>query len=297
MELGVKYRGINATSEHVSYIKKLVKENPEDSRRALSQKFSIAWDWVQPNGVLRDMVCRGFMLKLESAGYIKLPEKKSNPNNPLSNRKPPVKIEVDQKPILGRISEIKPLELRQVRGTPEEKLYNSLIEQYHYLGYSHCVGEQLKYIIYTEDRAVCCMGFSSAPRHIGSRDKFIGWDADTRKKHIHFIAYNTRFLILPWVRVPYLASHLLSKTSKILSSDWQKRYNHSIYYLETFVDMERFEGTCYKAANWIYLGNTTGRGKDDHTNKPNRSIKAVLGYPLRRNFREILSGQFCEQNV
>lgn len=289
MELGVKYRGIKATSEHVSYIKKLIKENPKDSRRALSRKFSIAWNWVQPNGYLRDMVCRGFMLKLESAGYIKLPEKKCNPKNPLSNRKPPEKIEVEQKPIIGSLSSIKPIEIRQVRGTSDEKFYNSLIEEYHYLGYSHSVGEQLKYIIYTEKRAIGAMGFSSAPRHIGSRDKFIGWDANKRRKNIHLIAYNTRFLILPWVRVPYLASHLLSKISKILPLDWQKRYNHTIYYLETFVDTELFEGTCYKAANWIYLGKTTGRGKDDRTNKPNRSIKAVLGYPLKRNFREILS--------
>lgn len=289
MELGIKYRGIEATSAHVSYIKKLIKENPEDSRRALSKKFSIAWNWIQPNGLLRDMVCRGFMLKLESSGHIKLPEKKCNPQNPLSNRKPPEKIEVEEKPIIGSLSSIKPIEIRQVRRTSEEKNYNSLIEEFHYLGYSHSVGEQLKYLIYTGNRVIGAMGFSSAPRHIGSRDKFIGWDANKRRKNIHLIAYNTRFLILPWVRVPYLASHLLSKISKILPMDWQKKYNHSIYYLETFVDTERFEGTCYKAANWINLGNTTGRGKDDRTNKPNRSIKVVLGYPLKRNFREILT--------
>jgi len=288
MELEVKYQGIVATTEHIEFIKKLIKENPNDSRRALSKKSCIAWNWVQPNGVLRDMVCRGFMLKLELAGYIKLPEKKCNPKNPLANRKPPEKIEVEQKLIVSRLSEIKPLEIRQVRGMPEEKFYNSLIHQFHYLGYSQPVGEQLKYIIYTGYRAISCLGFSSAPRHIGSRDRFIGWEAKIRRKNINLIAYNTRFLILPWVRVPYLASHLLSKICKILPLDWQKKYNHSIYYLETFIDTERYEGTCYKAANWIYLGKTTGRGKDDQTNKPNRSIKAVLGYPLTGKFREIL---------
>jgi len=127
MELEVKYQGIVATTEHVEFIKKLIRENPNDSRRALSQKLCIALNWIQPNGVLRDMVCRGFMLKLESAGYIKLPEKKCNPNNPLTNRKPPKKIEVDQKLIVSRLSEIKPLEIRQVRGTSEEKFYNSLM--------------------------------------------------------------------------------------------------------------------------------------------------------------------------
>ena len=133
------------------------------------------------------------------------------------------------------------------------------------------------------------MAFSSAPRHIGSRDKFIGWDQEKRKRNIHLIAYNTRFLILPWINVRYLASHVLSKMVKRISKDWQDIYNHPLYFLETFVDTERFEGTCYKAANWIYLGKTTGRGKNDQTNKPNRSIKAVWGYPLNKNFKELLN--------
>lgn len=128
----------------------------------------------------------------------------------------------------------------------------------------------------------------SAPRHIGSRDKFIGWSADTRKKNLHLMAYNTRFLILPWIKVKFLASHILGKISKILFNDWQKKYNHPIYFIETFVDTEKFEGTCYKAANWIYLGKTTGRGKNDNTHKQNYSIKAVWGYPLVRNFKKKL---------
>jgi hypothetical protein len=181
--------------------------------------------------------------------------------------------------------------LCQVRRTVSEKLFNSLIEHYHYLGYCHPVGEQLKYIVYFQQRPIACLAWSSAPRHIGCRDRFIGWSAQSRKNHIHLLAYNSRFLILPWVHIKSCASHILGRMAKVVSKDWQRIYNHPIYYLETFVDTERFAGTCYKAANWIYLGDTTGRGKNDHTYKPNRSIKAVWGYPLSRDFRALLSAQ------
>jgi hypothetical protein len=132
------------------------------------------------------------------------------------------------------------------------------------------------------------MAISSAPRHIGCRDRFIGWSAEIRCQNLHLIAYNSRFLILPWVRVPHLASHILGRVVKRLARDWQRFYKHPIYFLETFVDTQRFRGTCYKAANWIYLGKTTGRGKDDQTHMPNRSLKAVWGYPLTKNFRDYL---------
>jgi len=132
------------------------------------------------------------------------------------------------------------------------------------------------------------MAWSSAPRHIKSRDTFIGWDPVVRMKNLPLMAYNTRFLILPWVRIKNLASHILAQMAGILPGDWQKQYNHPVYYLETFVDKTLFSGTCYKAANWTYLGDTTGRGKNDHTNKPNRTIKAVWGLPLAKDFRERL---------
>ena len=152
------------------------------------------------------MVCRGFLLQLHRAGYIKLPLRKCTPNNPLSNRKQPQKIEIDQTSIYTSLSTIRPLEIRQVRGTSFEKLFNSLINQYHYLKYCHPVGEHLKYIVSANKRPVACLAWSSAPRHIGSRDRFIGWSADVRKKNLHLIAYNSRFLILNWVRITYLVS-------------------------------------------------------------------------------------------
>ncbi len=286
----IKYQGRVATTADIAFINRLIAENPDDSRRALSKKLCKVWGWVQPNGALRDMVCRGFMLQLHRAEYIKLPPRKSTPNNPLLNRRKPAKIKIDQTPVHAGLSRIQPLKFSQVRRPSSETLFNSLIEHYHYLGYCHPVGEHLKYIIFSQQRPIACLAWSSAPRHIGCRDRFIGWSAQSRKKQIHLMAYNTRFLIFPWVHVSCLASHILGQMARVISEDWQRIYNHPIYYLETFVDKERFIGTCYKAANWIYIGDTTGRGKDDQTNKPNRSIKAVWGYPLSKDFRAVLSG-------
>ena len=284
----MQYQGRVATSDDVEFIKRLIAENPCDSRRALSKKLCEAWNWVQPNGALRDMVCRGFLLQLHRAGHIKLPPRKVKPNNPLANRSRPQKIDIDQTPIYTTLSKLQPLQIRQVRRRSSEKLFNSLIAHYHYLGYCHPIGEHLKYVVFAQDRPIACLAWSSAPRHIGCRDRFIGWSPDIRKKNLYLIAYNSRFLILPWVQVRHLASHLLGRMAKVLPADWDTIYNHRVYFLETFVDTERFKGICYKAANWIYLGNTTGRGKNDQTHKANRSIKAVWAYPLSIDFREVL---------
>ena len=289
MSLQFKYRGKLLTADDVAFINRLIADNANDSRRGLSKKLCRAWNWVQLNGALKDMVCRGLMLELHRAGHIRLPAKKHHVNNPLVNRTKPAKITIDQSRVNGKLSEIKPLQFSQVRRTGLEKLFNSLVEHYHYLGYCHPVGEQLKYIVYSQQRPIACLAWSSAPRHIGCRDRFIGWSAHSRKAHIHLLAYNSRFLILPWVRVDCVASHILGCMAKIVCQDWQAIYCHPIYYLETFVDKQHFAGTCYKAANWIYLGDTTGRGKNDHTNKANRSIKAVWGYPLSKHFRTLLS--------
>jgi hypothetical protein len=195
----------------------------------------------------------------------------------------------DETPLAMPLAALGALELRQVRRTPEEALFNGLVQQYHYLGYTQPVGEHLKYLVYAAGRPVACVAWSSAPRHLGSRDRFIGWSAAARLANIALLAYNTRLLILPWVRVPHLASHLLGRMARVLSADWQRLYGHPIHWLETFVDPQRFRGTCYRAANWIPLGMTTGRGKDDRQHRVNRSIKQVLGYPLVKDFRQRLS--------
>lgn len=295
MDLGIKYRGRVATTSDVAFINKLIRDNPHDSRRALSVKLCKAWNWIQPNGALKDMVCRGFMLELHRAGYIQLPAKKRTPNNPLTNRRIPDSISIDNTSFSTSLKQVLPLEFCQIRRSGKEKIFNSLMDRYHYLGYCQPVGEHLKYIVYANKRPVACLAFSSAPRHIGCRDRFIGWDKHTRQKNISLMAYNTRFLILPWIEIKYLASHILSQISKILPKDWLSFYRHPVYYLETFVDTEQgYKGTCYKAANWIYVGKTTGRGKNDQTRKPNRSIKDVYGYPLVKDFREKLCGGYYD---
>jgi hypothetical protein len=290
METVMRYRGKAVTDEEVVFIREFIAQNSADSRWMLSRKLCQAWDWVQPNGALRDMVCRGLMLQLARAGHIELPPVRVRIVNPLVHRKKPFRVEIDQTPMEGKLSDLGPIEFRQVRRTEEEALFNSLIEEHHYLGYCQPVGEQLKYIVYALGRPIACLAWSSAPRHIGSRDRFIGWTKQVREKSLSLIACNTRFLILPWVRVSCLASHILGKMVKILLKDWEIFYHHPLYYLETFVDRERFHGTCYRAANWLYVGQTTGRGKNDQTGRANRSIKDVLGYPLSKAFRDQLCG-------
>jgi hypothetical protein len=284
----LKYRGRVFTTEDILYIRTLIAAHPGESRRRLSQKLCEAWQWKQPNGALRDMVCRGLLLMLDRTGQIQLPAVRFVPANPLVRRARPAPVQIEMTPLEGRIDHIAPLHLAQVRRTPEERLFNSLLEQYHYLRYEQPVGEHAKYLVWARERPIACLAWSSAPRRLGSRDRYIGWSAEARRRNIGFIAYNTRFLILPWVRIENLASHILARMAARISDDWQQMYGHPIYFLETFVDPERFRGTCYRAANWILLGNTTGRGKQSNSYVPNRSIKEILGYPLTKGFRELL---------
>ena len=284
-----RYRGRVVTAEDVAFIRQFIAQNPGASRRRLSAELCEAWQWKQANGALRDMVCRGLLLMLHWAGEIELPPVRQVSLNPFVERERPAPVLLDTTAIAGPLSALQPIELQQVRRTGDEPLFNSLMEHYHYLGYEQPVGEHLKYLAWEGGRPIACLAWSSAPRHLGSRDRYIGWNAEARRRNIRFLAYNTRFLILPWVQVPHLASHLLGKMTRALSGDWERMYGHPIYFAETFIDPGRFRGTCYRAANWILLGHTTGRGKNDHTNKPNRSIKEVLGLPLAPRFRELLS--------
>jgi hypothetical protein len=288
MDATLRYRGREIHDRDVTFVRELIAAHPTASRRALSKRLCEAWGWVQPNGALRDMVCRGLMLELHRKGRIELPPVRKAPPNNVVRRQAPCRVEVDATPIRGSLRELRPLELRQVRWTAAERLFAALIESHHYLGYTRPVGEHLKYIVYAGSRPVACFAWSSAPRHLGPRDRHIGWSAEARRRHLQGVVYNSRYLILPWVEVPHLASHLLGRMARVLARDWQRIYGHPIYFLETFVDPGRFRGTCYRAANWVELGWTTGRGKDDRTKRANRPLKQVLGYALTRRFRERL---------
>jgi hypothetical protein len=234
------------------------------------------------------MVCRSLLLLLESKGLIKLPARKFTPANPLAERKRPAKVSVDNTPIHCSVADLFPVKLEQVRRTPFEKIFNGLVSDYHYLGYTQPIGEHLKYIAFSHDRPIACLAWGSAPWYIGARDRFIGWSKKTRERNLHLIANNLRFLILPWVEVSCLASHLLALNRGCVSQDWQNLYNHPVYLLETFVDTERYQGTCYKADNWHCVGQTTGQGKLSKSRQPLLSKKAVYVYPLTKNFRREL---------
>ncbi len=284
----LRYRGRAVTAADVRFIRELIATHPGESRRGLSHKLCAAWNWRQANGAPRDMVCRGLMLALARAGHIELPPVRRRPPNPLTVRARPQPTDIDRTPLTASVRELPPLIFRQVRRTPEEASFNSWLEAYHYLGYTQPVGEHLKFIVYAGTRPVALFAWSSAARHLGPRDRYLGWSQQARRQNIRWVAYNTRFLILPWIRVPHLASHLLSRMTRMLPSEWEKVYGHQVYFAETFVDTDRFRGTCYRAANWIFLGRTQGRGKDDLTHRPNRSLKDVLGLPLIEDFRERL---------
>jgi hypothetical protein len=284
-----RYRGRTIDDSEIVFIREMIAAHPQASRNQLSQRLCEEWNWKQPNGTPRQMVCRGLLLMLDRAGQITLLAVRFRPLNPLARRDRPEPVVPDNRAVHCALDQITPLEIEQVRRSAREPLFNSLMEQYHYLRYEQPVGEHLKYLVKAHGQAIACLAWSSAPRHLGSRDRFIGWDAAARRRNIHLIAYNTRFLILPWVRVPHLASHLLRQMARLVPRDWQQVYAHPIHLLETFVDPERFAGTCYRAANWIVVGQTTGRGKDSNSHRPNRSLKQVLALPLARRFRQLLS--------
>lgn len=288
MEALLSYRGRVVTAADVAAIRALIDAHPQASRRRLSALLCERWNWRQANGTLCDMLCRGLLLSLERAGQLRLPAVRARPPNNIIARRRPQPVLLDRAPLHTSLGSLAPLTLREVRRQPEERLVDALIAEHHYLGYVRGVGEQLKYLVTSAQRPIACLTFSSAARHLGPRDRFIGWSAEARRQHLRYLAYNARFLILPWVHVPHLASHLLGRVARVIAQDWQRRYGHPVYYLETFVEPERFRGTCYRAANWVALGLTTGRGHNDRTNRANRPLKEVWGYPLTSRFRTLL---------
>lgn len=281
----LRYRGRTISSADVATIAKLIADHPRARRRALSIMLCEAWSWRQANGALRDAVCRGLLLALHRAGHITLPP-------PQCRTAPrwhaPRRVDVVAIPREGKLGDLGPIEIRQVRRTRDEMLVDSLIAEHHYLGYARPVGEHLKYLVTADGSPVACFCWTSAPRHLGPRDRYIGWSAEARKANVRHIAYQSRYLILPWIKVRLLASHLLGRMARQLSADWERHYAHPIYFTETFVDPARYRGTCYQAANWTYMGMTTGRGKDAPSKKPTRSLKQVYGYPLVKDFRRRL---------
>jgi len=280
-------QGRQTNEEEIRFVRKLIRENPELHRTAISKELAKIWDWRDCSGRLKDMACRTFLLKLHNRGDIVLPplrraapkRKKSLPEIPHSKT-----------PITESLKELLPLRIEAVSPKSESlPLFKSFLARYHYLGYGGTVGKNISYLIRdNRDRPLACLLFGAAAWQIAPRDSFIGWSHETRKNGLDFIVNNTRFLILPWVTVPHLASCILGSVSRRIQKDWIRKYNHPVYLLETFVEKERFKGTCYKASNWKHLGDTKGRTRNGQNSDPKAPIKEVLVYPLHRHFRELL---------
>ena len=284
-------QGRQLKSDDLSTIRNLITDNPSWHRTRISQELCQRWQWMNEKGQPKDIAARTLLRKLDSIGLIKLPAPVRSANNEFRNR--PVKPEsYSQKivPIQCKLSDLQPTRVHQVKTAEEALLFRGLLQQHHYLGYHGPVGENLKYLIYDQyDRPLGCMLYGAAAWRVADRDRFIGWDEAARKRGLSRIANNMRFLILPWVRVPHLASYLLAATRRSLSSDWQKKYGHPILLLETFVEQTRFAGTCYLADNWIHVGQTKGRSRNHNNGDPKVPIKSVWLYPLCRQFSQMLT--------
>jgi hypothetical protein len=283
-------QGRELSESHIEEIQKLLKSHPDWSRWKLSRYLSEKWDWRNARGQIKDMACRTMLLKLEQRGYIKLPERRCVSPNPMSKKSSSINpIPHDTGLIEENLVNLQPLSILPIHLNQHchfRPLFNFFLFKYHYLSYRGSVGENLQYLVLDRfSRPVSCVLFGSAAWKVSCRDKFIGWDAQTQSRNVNLTTNNMRFLILPWVRVKNLASHILSRICHQIRKDWEDKYGHEIYLVETYIEKARFVGTCYKAANWLYLGETTGRSRNDRYTKLQVPIKDVYVYPLIKDFR------------
>jgi len=281
----IRYCGREFTLHELELMRVLIKNNPQFNRMRLSKEVCRMFQWLKPDGELKDMSCRVAMLRMHEDGLIILPP-------PTQIKRPIKKITFtsatqQQNPVLSSVNLLPHLRFQMVTKA-NSALWNEYIERYHYLGYTPLPGAQLRYFIYAGEQIVALTGFSAAAWQTAPRDQFIGWNHEQRKKNLHLITNNARFLILPWVKSKNLASKILSLSARYIPDDWEKKYNIRPVLLESFVEKKRFTGTCYKAANWQLCGQTKGRGKLGPSGKISVPIKDVWLYPLDKNFRNIL---------
>lgn len=284
----MKVQGRNLTQEDIQWICKLISDHLDWHRTRLSREICNVWNWVNAKGQLKDMACRTMLLKLEKLGYLHLPAPRSvSVGNSIHNLTP---VAHSTREIVCSLHNLFPLRIEVVRDRVSSKLFKHLLAEYHYLGFGGIVGENMKYMFYDrQQRPLACLLFGSAAWKVASRDEWIGWKPTTQQAGLHFITNNIRFLILPWVRVPHLASHLLGIIARRISDDWMQKYGHPIHLLETFVEQDRFRGTCYRAANWIHVGQTQGRSRNDSDRTLRVPIKDVYLYPLTKTVQEVLT--------
>jgi len=270
-------------------IRGLLAEHPEWGRSRLSEELCRRWEWRNAQGRLKDMAARTLLLKLERSGHIRLPQRRGPSPNGRRNRHMPVVAHATD-PIRGTLRDLRPLAVSVVApGSADLRLFNALLARYHYLGHRNTVGENLRYLVRDRHgRPVACALFGSAAWKCADRDAFLGWERAARERNLQGLTNNTRFLVLPWVVVPHLASHVLGRIARRIRADWQAKYGHPVHALETFVDRDRFKGTCYRAANWLRLGATQGRTRNDRAHRIRVAVKDVYLYPLGADFRREL---------
>ncbi len=277
-----RYCGRDFSSSEIQWVKEFIDNNPRSNRQEISRRFCDVFDWRKPDGGLKDMSCRVAFIRMHENGLIRLPPPQKAYNKPGQSLKKTSRT-APLAPITkaaGRFD----LTLQLVDRTTSS-LWNEFIHRYHYLGYKALPGAQIRYFVKDNDQILALLGFGAAAWQTAPRDLFIGWDAKTRKRNLHLVVNNARFLILPWIRSKNLGSRILSQAAKRLADDFQDRYKYRPMLMETFVEKRRFAGTCYKAANWIYVGETTGRTKIDLPKRGSAPVKTIWLYPLTKDFR------------
>lgn len=286
--LELTLQGRRITTPDIELVRNLITSNPSWNRTRISKELCAHWDWRRATGELKDIACRSLLRKLEELGYIQLP-KGVHKNDSPARRNNVQAVLHSKKPIQDSLKNLYPINVELVENGYPYQLFKYFISAYHYLGWSGTIGENLKYLFFdTHERPLGCLMFGAAAWKIEARDTYIGWNAEVRVRNLSLVVNNNRFLVLPWINVPHLASHILGKICRRLNHDWQEKYNHPVYLVETFVEKDRFKGTCYKAANWGHVGVTKGRGKLDIKKQCLLPVKDIWLYPLDISFREKL---------
>lgn len=282
-------QGREVSGTDIGLIRDLLAAYPAWGRTRISEELCRRWEWRNAQGRPKDMAARTLLLKLERGGHIRLPPRQRPSSNALRNHGVPI-VEATSAPLRGALRDLQPLAVSLATpGSEDLRLFNGLLAGYHYLGHRNTVGENLRYLVRDrQGRAVACVLFGSAAWKCADRDAFLGWDRAARERNLPGLTNNTRFLVLPWVEVPHLASHVLGLIARRIRADWQQKYGHPVHAMETFVDRSRFKGTCYRAANWLRLGVTQGRTRNDRKHRIRATVKDVYLYALSPDFRREL---------
>ncbi|MGH6826625.1 DUF4338 domain-containing protein [Methyloceanibacter sp.] len=268
-------------------IRELIEHNRTLKRTPLSRRICALLGWTQPNGALKAMSCRVALLRMQAEGLIELPPSQ----NPKNGRRPPVPLTAasnPQPPLCRPVHELPALTVQPVSDPATARLWNEYLARYHYLGYTPLSGSQMRYEIFAGAQRVAFISFGASAWKLAARERFIGWDEAQRQRNLQLVINNARFLVLPWIQSKGLASKILALIARQLPQDWQQRYGYRPVLLETFVESPRHRGTCYKAANWIHVGQTAGRGKKSLGHQPVLPVKDIWLYPLCKNFGAVL---------